>query len=52
VGIPEELQTLIHRGEVVGEIMTSRLPPGPGGPLAGGEPLYEKGPRGGAQGAP
>jgi hypothetical protein len=38
VGLPAELQTLIHRAVVVGAAMTGRLPPGPGGPLAGGAP--------------
>jgi hypothetical protein len=32
--------------------MTGRLPHGAGGPLAGGAPLTDRGPRGGALGAP
>jgi hypothetical protein len=32
--------------------MTGRLPPGPGGPPAGGAPPADRGPGGGALGAP
>jgi hypothetical protein len=52
VGLPAELQTLIHRAAIAGEAMTGRLPPGPGGPPAGGAPPPDRGPGGGALEAP
>jgi hypothetical protein len=38
--------TLIHQATVVGQAMTGRMPPGPGGPLAGGAPPADRGPGG------
>jgi hypothetical protein len=52
VGVPTEWQTLIHWEAVAGAAMTGRLPPGPGGPPAGGAPPADRGPGGGALGAP
>jgi hypothetical protein len=52
VGLPAELWTLIYRAAVVGATMTRRLPLGPRGPPAGGAPPADRGPGGGALGAP
>jgi hypothetical protein len=52
VGVPGEWHTLIHRDEVVVTTMTGQMPSGAGGPPTGGEPPTDKGPRGGALGAP
>jgi len=52
VGGPVELWTLIPRAAIAGETMTRRLPPRLGGPPAGGAPLADRGPGGGALEAP
>jgi hypothetical protein len=52
VGGPAELRTLISREAVVGVVMTTRLPPRPGGPPVGGAPPVDRGPGGGALEAP
>ena len=52
MGLPRELQTLIFREVVVGVSMTRHLSLGTEGPLAGGAPQANKGPEGGALGAP
>jgi hypothetical protein len=50
VGVPAEWWTLIHREAVVGEMMTSMLPPEPVGLPAGGVLLCDRGPGGGGGG--
>jgi hypothetical protein len=47
VGLLVELWTLIHRVVVLRATMTGKLPPGPGGTLAGGAPPPDRGPGGG-----
>jgi hypothetical protein len=43
VGIPTEWRTLIHRATVAGVAITGRMPPGHGGPPAGGVPPVDRG---------
>ena len=47
MGLPIDLQTLIHRVSVVGADMTTWLPPGLDDPLASGAPPLERGLGGG-----
>jgi hypothetical protein len=46
------VKTLIRRVTIAGEVMTRRLPLGPGGPLASGAPPTETRFGGGSLGAP
>jgi hypothetical protein len=46
MGIPAEWWTLICQAKVAQVVMTGRLPPRPRGPLAGGAPVDDRGPRG------
>jgi hypothetical protein len=46
MGVAMEWRTLILRVIVVQVVMTSRLPPRPGGPLVGWAPPDDKGHRG------
>jgi hypothetical protein len=46
MGLPMEWRTLILRAIVVQVVMTSRLPPRPGGPLVGRAPPDDRGHRG------
>jgi hypothetical protein len=48
VGVPLMWWTMVQQATVAGAAMTGRLPPGPEGPIAGGEPPPEGGPGGGA----
>jgi hypothetical protein len=52
VGVPLMWQTMVRRAVVVGAAMTGWLPPGPKGPIVGGAPPPEGGPRGGSLEAP
>jgi hypothetical protein len=52
VGFPAEWQTLIHWEAIVGEAITGRLPPRPGGPPTSGVSPTDRGPSGGALGPP
>jgi hypothetical protein len=52
VGALVEWQTLIRRASMAGVGMTGRLPLGARGPLTGEAPPTDRGPAGGALGAP
>jgi hypothetical protein len=52
VGVLVEWHTLIHQAAVAGVAMIGRMPPIRGGPLAGGAPPADRGPRGEFLGAP